>query len=1027
MRETILILLISLLFLPTVLAADVSICGTITESSTLTANILNNESEICFTIGADDIIFDCDGYTIDGDDAASAEESYAFYMETEGGYDNITIKNCIISDFSVGIYGSELTNSNFTNLTLNSNPGSGITIESASNNNVFTDITVNFSLDPDIAGHGIYIVGSNNILINFTVDSNIYGIYIEDSSNNTLINTSASNNTYNFYVASYTIASYNHSIDTTNTIENRPFYYLVGNTSEIVDLGGSASGLYCIACDNITFANVDNITNMYYGALFYDTNNSIIENVSVSSNFYGVYLQNSKNITLTNITATSNRIVADSDGSGIYLDGDSWNTTIKNSTFVSNWYGINSETEGGTGHLFYHNNFTYNVDDVEDSDPSTNNWHHPSLLQGNWWSNYTGVDDGRGIRTAGDGIGDSLTPYPSANFDGYPLTTNTEITYFETSSCGNITNDTKLTADILNTGGVSPAVPGSVGSAAGNACFRINTSNVIFDCQGYTIDGTDDNQLETYGIFLEGVTGVRVKNCVLTDFTAGAFFWKSSNNTLENITSNSNEGGMDISTEVSPSGHGIFTDANSHSNNITNTTLNSNRHYGVYLRGDYNNITDSTIQSNYNYAAIYFHSDENNNRVTGNTICYNKKFNNTAPDSTTAIGNNTFCLVPSTPLNATTSTNTTYNFTANVTNMIAANGTNCTFYLGSTILTNNTVSNNQFIRFSKAFTAGGSYLWNVSCVDSDGNSGLSNNWLLNIGNVGEVSCSVSTDCRSNYCVHGICRSDTYYCGDYWCDSGESCGNCAIDCGSCPAELPTVLADDEEEDEDDLDSILEIVDTTIEKIKAGEQVEIDVTKESKTKVTMLRIIPKEDAETADVTVIGYSVAPQEVEDTLTESGGISVEEEVYGVYQYIDIETEIDVESAEIEFEVSNQWMLDNGIIDTDVILLHYKDAWLELETEIIDRDASNTYFTAEADSFSMFAIGVKTEKIIMQLDTSVIDMLFNVIYLLLIVLAILIILIFVKKKDEILNKIQKKSKNKQEMVNRKNKKKRGKK
>lgn len=47
------------------------------------------------------------------------------------------------------------------------------------------------------------------------------------------------------------------------------------------------------------------------------------------------------------------------------------------------------------------------------------------------------------------------------------------------------------------------------------------------------------------------------------------------------------------------------------------------------------------------------------------------------------------------------------------------------------------------------------------------------------------SCLVNSDCNSNVCCHNICRSSCPYCSDGYCDSGETCSNCPVDCGSCP--------------------------------------------------------------------------------------------------------------------------------------------------------------------------------------------------------------------------------------------------
>jgi len=54
----------------------------------------------------------------------------------------------------------------------------------------------------------------------------------------------------------------------------------------------------------------------------------------------------------------------------------------------------------------------------------TNKWYHPELLEGNFWSSYTGLDDGSGSdkhAIAGDGIGDTNTPWWGSEFDKYPF------------------------------------------------------------------------------------------------------------------------------------------------------------------------------------------------------------------------------------------------------------------------------------------------------------------------------------------------------------------------------------------------------------------------------------------------------------------------------------------------------------------------------------------------------------------------------------------------------------------------------
>jgi len=48
-----------------------------------------------------------------------------------------------------------------------------------------------------------------------------------------------------------------------------------------------------------------------------------------------------------------------------------------------------------------------------------------------------------------------------------------------------------------------------------------------------------------------------------------------------------------------------------------------------------------------------------------------------------------------------------------------------------------------------------------------------------------ASCTYADSCLGGYCVHNICRSSSTYCGDGYCDSGETCSSCSTDCGVCP--------------------------------------------------------------------------------------------------------------------------------------------------------------------------------------------------------------------------------------------------
>ena len=67
-------------------------------------------------------------------------------------------------------------------------------------------------------------------------------------------------------------------------------------------------------------------------------------------------------------------------------------------------------------------------------------------------------------------------------------------------------------------------------------CFNITASNVVLDCQGYTIDGTDSSQFNLTAINVGDSSNVTVKNCLITDFSYGIYYDNSSEGYIFNNT-----------------------------------------------------------------------------------------------------------------------------------------------------------------------------------------------------------------------------------------------------------------------------------------------------------------------------------------------------------------------------------------------------------------------------------------------------------------------------------------------------------
>jgi len=93
-------------------------------------------------------------------------------------------------------------------------------------------------------------------------------------------------------------------------------------------------------------------------------------------------------------------------------------STIFSNIIKENTNGIRSSYSSGNS--IYHNNFVDNTNQLDESgsEYTSNTWDN-GAGEGNYWSDYEGLDDGSDGRTTGDGIGD--TDIPHLGVDNYPL------------------------------------------------------------------------------------------------------------------------------------------------------------------------------------------------------------------------------------------------------------------------------------------------------------------------------------------------------------------------------------------------------------------------------------------------------------------------------------------------------------------------------------------------------------------------------------------------------------------------------
>jgi len=255
-------------------AEDIYICNCSsldTDGATyyLTQDIIDSHTSECMNILANNVTLDCQHHTIDGDDSAS----YGIFIHRSAGETtNITIKNCVLSDWSsANIFLFNSNGNEIENTTSTSCQGTSIGVKlQYSDSNTITNTTV-----IDNQYYGIYLVNSDfNIITNSTVNSNKVGIYLWSSGLNIINNSRIeSNSEWGFCSAGSGNANkiYNNLF---NNSVNYKIYYDVENWNTTkqagnriysggTEIGGNywtdASGAgysdTCIDADNDTFCD----------------------------------------------------------------------------------------------------------------------------------------------------------------------------------------------------------------------------------------------------------------------------------------------------------------------------------------------------------------------------------------------------------------------------------------------------------------------------------------------------------------------------------------------------------------------------------------------------------------------------------------------------------------------------------------------------------------------------------------------------------------------------------------------------
>jgi parallel beta-helix repeat protein len=364
--------------------------------------------------------------------------SYGISLEDSSNNNSIS-GNTIANNSEAGIrltYGIHSKNNSIVgNYIINNGYGIESGAENSISGNTITNNSIGISLD---SSYYSSIVGNqitnNSYGISFgswsnyngisenNITNNEYGIRLSGSSNNSIVgNNIAANNWTGILLRDS--SNYN-SVHENNITNNYDGIALEGSSENIIsgnNITNRYEGIFLFGSSNNNTLFGNNISDNQYGIeVVGSSGNTLFRNNITNNSDEGIYIHGSSGNTVFGNNIANNRLV------GIDISLDSSNNTICGNKIVSNECGIRFYQS--SNNFVYHNNFKNNTYQVYTSFYiSTNVWDNGYPSGGNYWSDYSGVDQKDGLnqdQLGSDGIGD--TPYVISPFyadirDRYPL------------------------------------------------------------------------------------------------------------------------------------------------------------------------------------------------------------------------------------------------------------------------------------------------------------------------------------------------------------------------------------------------------------------------------------------------------------------------------------------------------------------------------------------------------------------------------------------------------------------------------